>query len=172
VTNDRLHNKLNAYVDHKLSAKLMEEVPLHLRTCEDCRKELARIEKLVSILKEDAIPDVPPDLAARIVAHGRRQLSGRIAHPWRWLVPHIYTWDSMPGYVRAAAAVVLIVGLTVGTLLGLSVSHEGNDQNVTIATQESDPVAVFNLDYFSDTPSGSLTQVYAALSTPQTGVGR
>jgi hypothetical protein len=78
----------------------------------------------------------------------------------------------MPGYMRSAAAVVMIVGLTAGTLLGLSVSPEGNAQSVALVAQESDPVAVFNFDYFSDTPSGSLTQVYAALSAPENGGGR
>jgi anti-sigma factor RsiW len=172
VTCVRIRSRLSAYVDRELSAGLTEEITLHLRTCEDCRSELVRTQKLTSVLKEDVVPDVPAALAQRIVARGRQQLSGRIVHPRRWLVPHIHAWDFMPAYMRAAAVVVLIVGLTVGTLLGLSVSHQGNDQNVTTTTQESDPVAVLNLDYFSDTPTGSLPQVYAALSTAQNSGGK
>ena len=164
---ERIRKELGAYADRELPAQRRSAVAEHLRTCEGCSRELARIERLASLLREDSIPEVPAGLAERIIAHGQRQQKRRT----HYRLPQIVWWDSMPSYMRAAAVVVLMVGLSVGTLLGLNVARNENRPLTTVATPAPDPTASFHADYLSGSPTGSTANVYLTLAS-STGEGR
>jgi predicted anti-sigma-YlaC factor YlaD len=172
VTCEKIRKKLSAYVVRQLSDTEMSEIAHHLSHCSNCRAELQREERLVSILKTDKIPQLSPDLTTRILTQGRQRLEGKRVLSRRSFLPYLYVWESMPGYMRAAAAVILIFGLTAGTLLGLSVSSEEEQPAEMIATLDSDPASIYHLDYFSDVPNGSLPQAYQTLSSVPTEGGR
>ena len=149
-------------------AKQAAEFELHLRSCESCAQELDRLTQLASLLREEVVPVVSSSLAARIVLQGQQQLSGRK----RIHIPPVLWWDALPSYMRAAAVIVLMVGLSMGTLLGLSVSKKAQDQAAASIRPETDPALAIHLDYFTDSPSGSPAQAYLALATPSSGEGR
>jgi len=52
VENDRFTSRLSAFKDGELDENLREEVSLHLRGCEACRKELAELEQVDSLVRE------------------------------------------------------------------------------------------------------------------------
>jgi predicted anti-sigma-YlaC factor YlaD len=162
VTCDKIQARLSAYLDHELSSAVAETVAGHLRSCESCRLELARLERLAAALTADAIPDVPPYLAAGIVLRGRQQISQRRPSA----LSRVIRWDAMPVYMRAAAAVVLVVGLSLGTILGLAVSRRDSVQVTSLTPQDNSVATAIHLDYFTDSPKGSPVQAYLALATP------
>jgi anti-sigma factor RsiW len=168
VTCDRVRTRLGAYVDHELPAKQAAEFELHLRSCEACAQELDRLTQLASLLREDVVSVVSSSLAARIVLQGQQQLSGRK----RIHIPPVLWWDALPSYMRAAAVIVLMVGISMGTLLGMSVSKRAEGPVAVSITPDSDPALAIHLDYFTDSPSGSPAQAYLALATPPSGEGR
>jgi hypothetical protein len=69
--------------------------------------------------------------------------------------------------MRAAAAVVLVLGLALGILMGRGVwSGPGPTTPATAsANSASDPLAAYNVDYLADTPSGSLAESYLSLTS-------
>lgn len=162
MTCDRVRTRLSAYVDQELSAGLTKEVELHLPSCESCRHELARLQKLAFVLAANPLPPVPVDLAERIL---RQSQMPRTVHR-RIHIPRMVWWNTMPGYMRAAAVVVLMVGLTAGTFMGLSVSPRDNSPLAAIAVQDSALTSSLHLDIFSDSPSGSPAEAYLAMATP------
>ncbi len=58
MENDRFRSKLSAYKDGELDGSLREEVSLHLRNCEACRKELAEFEQVDSLVR--GLPKLEP----------------------------------------------------------------------------------------------------------------
>ena len=52
MENDRFRSKLSAYKDGELNANLSEKMSLHLRDCAACRKELAELERVDSLVKD------------------------------------------------------------------------------------------------------------------------
>jgi predicted anti-sigma-YlaC factor YlaD len=169
---DKVQKKLAAYVDRELPASITADIEQHLRRCGDCRVESDRLQRLTVVIREDTLPAAPSELAARIIALGQHHLAEQSGHRHRFPLPKIVWWETLPGYMRAAAALVLILGLTAGTLMGLSVNRSSEVAATPISSSASDPVSVLNLDYFSETPAGSLTQVYLSLSDPQASGGR
>jgi anti-sigma factor RsiW len=167
VTCDKIRNELDAFAGRELSEKRKAVVEEHLRSCEECRRELAKLERLAAILHADSIPEVPANLAARIAAHGKSQLAqSKRAH-----LPRIYWWDAMPALTRAAAVLVMLVGLGAGAWLGLKVAANSHAQIAVVASEEADIAASTHADYLSDSPSGSTANVYMALAN-STGGGR
>jgi anti-sigma factor RsiW len=172
VNCEQIRNRLNAYVDQEVTARESTEIALHLKSCANCRNEVESLHQLAFELRQHPIPSPSEALTTRIVAQGTQRLHAAKRRSLRWSLPHSLFWDSLPGSMRAAAAVMLIIGLAAGTWLGLSVSAEPEEQPALIAASSSNPTALYNLDYFSDTPDGSLSQIYSTLSTPQTDGGK
>ena len=55
---DRFRSKLSAFKDGELDGDLREQVSLHLRDCETCRKELAEFERVDSLVR--GVPKIEP----------------------------------------------------------------------------------------------------------------
>jgi anti-sigma factor RsiW len=58
VEKDRFRSKLSAYKDGELDGDLREQVSLHLRNCEACRKDLAEFEQVDSLVR--GMPKLEP----------------------------------------------------------------------------------------------------------------
>ncbi len=51
MENDEFKSRLSAYKDGELDGNLSEKVSLHLQNCVACRKELAELERVDSLVK-------------------------------------------------------------------------------------------------------------------------
>jgi anti-sigma factor RsiW len=168
VTCDKVQSRLSACIDGILPEKLETEIKHHLAHCPSCQAELERLIRLSAILRTAAVPDVPPFLADRIVAHGQQQLA-RETHGKRLVfLPQVNWLLELPGYMKAAAAVVLLVGLSAGVLLGLSYSKAPISKVAVVVEPETDPVSSVHPDFLSESPGGSPAQVYLALASSTT----
>jgi hypothetical protein len=161
-----VREKLDLYMTQGLVTPVREAVEAHLRTCYQCRQELAGLEQLATLLKHDvAIPPVPESLSYRIMATARQRLSARQSPetvPW-----NIYRWWSSFSFpMRAAGAATLAAGLLIGILMGQQTWQSVHSSNPPQAVQ-ADPFVVYELDYLTDAPGGSLTQSYLMLTGAQ-----
>jgi anti-sigma factor RsiW len=80
VESDEFRNKLSAYKDGELDGDLGEKISLHLRNCAACKKELAELERVDSLVA--AMPNLEPHeaFASRIIAGIS---TGEQDHPYR-----------------------------------------------------------------------------------------
>jgi len=75
---------------------------------------------------------------------------------------------SRPWAFKIAAAAVLVFGLAAGSYMGRSMSRTVTAQTAV----QADPLAVYNLDYLADAPSGSLADSYLTLVSATDEGGR
>jgi len=68
VENDGFRNELSAYKDGELDEDLSEEISLHLRNCAACRKELAELERVDSLIKDMPKLDLDDSFFLQIIA--------------------------------------------------------------------------------------------------------
>lgn len=167
---DHVRDQLNAYLDGELAPGAAETLTSHLRSCPACRRALERLRHLAGLLRQTPVPGVPEGFAERVLAHARRQVADRRPVPRTSGNPFGgWTAGSVPG--RAAAAAVLVLGLTAGTYLGEQAGRRAGGQDLLRIASPDDPVALYNLDHLSGTPSGSLTQAYLTLVSAPPGAG-
>lgn len=99
---------LSAYADGELSGDAVAASERHLSECERCRESLRRMRALVAaaaILPREVAP--PPEVWSALRARVVRG-AGRSSRPARW-------WHN--GWLAAAAAVILVAGTAVLTML-------------------------------------------------------
>ena len=102
LTCDAIQEVLTAYMSRELGDAPSLAVREHLRTCEDCRREAAAIQKALDTLK--AAAPAPPEGAVLSDAR-RKRLARAVMHPVQeWIVVH--------HRIIALAAAMLITGLT------------------------------------------------------------
>jgi len=154
---------------------MRERVEAHLSACADCRRHLARQEGLTSLLTSlPKPPAVPEGFGDRLVAAARERQAAHRPVPgslWRlrWLAPPGTATNlrSVPGLVavgrKAAQAAAIAGGLLIGILMGQQTWRSAHSSIAQQAAQP-DPVAVYQLDYLTDAPDGSLVQSYLALT--------
>ncbi len=68
MENDRFRSELSAYKDGELDGDLSEEISLHLRNCAACRKELAELERVDSLVKDMPRLDLDEAFFLQIIA--------------------------------------------------------------------------------------------------------
>ena len=152
--------RLDAYATGEVSARDRVRIEAHLATCESCRQALTNLERMGELLNRATVPLVPEGFADRVMTLARTRAASPVRADSLWNVAAWRQALSIP--VRAAAAVVLVLGLAMGILMG-----RGVWQSPTPATANSasDPLAAYNVDYLTDTPSGSLAESYLSLTS-------
>lgn len=141
MAGDGVRERLSAWLDGELSDAERLEVAAHLEVCEECRRELARLQRLDAALgRLDAA--VPPGLAERVL--DRLQPRRR------------YWWQSL------ALAASLLLGIVLGGTLARDF-YPYQDQAATNGTGE-----VLALEEFNDFPQGSLGAVMVSYQMDQT----
>jgi anti-sigma factor RsiW len=162
---EHVRKKLNAYMDAELPGGTAEKMAIHLEVCQDCSRVFSHLQNLTNVLEEVPTPEVPKGFADRVLAnaHGRstgvglKQYSGVSVFPW---------WSRrFLSAQRAAAAAVLIVGLAIGALMGRDtwqsqVPQSGGKSQIA----QVETVEMYNLDYLTDVPKGSLADAYLTLA--------
>ena len=158
-----VRSKLDRLSRRELTPRMRERVEAHLNVCAECRRSLARQERLVALLTTASEPPTVPDgFGERLMAAACQRQAGTQSVPrvlWR---PR---WQSAPASVgrKAAQAAALAGGLLIGVLMGQQTWRSAHS-SIPRQTIEPDPVAVYQLDYLTDAPGGSLAQSYLTLT--------
>lgn len=158
-----VQNKLDRLGGQELAPRMRQRIESHLIHCADCRRFLARQERLASLLTSlPEPPPVPEGFGDRLMTAAlqrqavRRPVPGSLWH-LRWLSPS----ESVGR--KAAQAAALAGGLLIGVLMGQQTWRSAHP-SVPQQAVEPDPVAVYQLDYLTDAPGGSLAQSYLTLT--------
>ena len=157
--------KLDAYLAGELPVGTSGSIDAHLRDCRACREALGRLQQVIGLLKQPQTPPVPEGFAERVMLAARQRQTARPAPILLW---NPLAWR-LSAPMRVAAAAILIVGLGLGILMGHG-AWRGPSPAKAVA--QADPLAIYNLDYLTDAPNGSLAQSYLALVSGQDGQGR
>lgn len=152
-----VRNILQAYVDGLVPSDIRHRCDEHLADCPHCRALVYRAQHVTDLLMHSELPAVTSGLAERILLHAEAKT--QLTPTWKW------GWEFF--WPRVATALTISIVVMVGILMGWDVGalHSTTSQS---ALPSSNPVVVYNLDYLSEAPRGSLTQAYLTLeSTPQ-----
>ena len=151
---------LNAYLDGELPERTRREVERHLAGCQACLLEFDGLRGLAPLLRNDEVPPVPVELSARILAEAafrqRRKEAGK-ASGWELRVFLFQPW-----LVRGATTAALIVGLTMGALMGWT-SYLRPDSSQWVKTNEDVARNMYAIDVLGAEPRGSLEAATLAL---------
>jgi anti-sigma factor RsiW len=78
VENDEFRSELSAYKDGELDGDLSEKISLHLRNCITCRKELAELERVDSLVKDMPKLELDESFFLKLVAGISTKEEGRL----------------------------------------------------------------------------------------------
>ena len=159
---DTVQKKLDRFARQELAPRLRESVEAHLRECEDCRRHLARQERLEAVLTSVSEPPaVPEGFGDRLMTAARQRQAARRPVPELRLLGQ--RWPSVPFGTRVAQTAVLAGGLLLGVIMGQQ-TWQSVHPATTKQTSQADPLAAYELDYLGDAPGGSLAQSYLMLT--------
>ena len=153
---ENVQQQLNRFTAGDLPVADQRAVQAHLDECAACRAKLAEFDVLAGVVASTPTPPIPSGFASRVMAAARQRQEAQPVAAWnllRW-------WRLTSGPMHAAAAAVLIIGLSVGMVMGLT---SGPLAAQAETTAEVDPVDVYQIDYLAEAPSGSLADSYLTL---------
>ena len=162
---EEMLKRLTAFSSGELATDVHQAMRAHLAECAACRAALARVDAFAGILAGARTPPLPPGLASRVMAAARRRQAAEVSAGWnprRW-------WGLTSAPMHAAAAVVLVIGLTVGVVLG---SRSALSAGQAPAVAQVDPLETYSLDDLVDAPEGSLADSYLVLVSARNEGGR
>lgn len=157
---DEVQKLLEPYALGQLAPEERRPVDLHLAGCEDCRSSKARLESLVRLLRRETLPAPPEGMPERVLDRARQRLRPTVVEPWR---PSLLRWwpaASVP--LRAAAVLLLGLGLLAGGFMGRDVGVRGESHG-DARRARAHAAAEYHLDCLSEAPSGSLAGAYLRL---------
>ena len=153
---DNVLKQLQVFASGKLPTEVHQAVQAHLADCAACRAALGRVDSLAGILSAARTPPVPSGFTARVLATARQRQEAERIGAWsllRW-------WRLTSAPMHAAAAAVLVMGLTVGLTMGWTTAPSAPR---TSAAAGGDPLGTYRLDYLGDAPEESLAGTYLTL---------
>ena len=162
---ENVQEQLNRFVAGDLPVADRQAVQAHLAECAACRAKLAELDTLAGVVAGMPTPPLPSKFASRVMAAARKRQEAQPVAAWHLL----HWWRLASAPMHAAAAAVLIVGLTVGVVLGWT-SAPSAARAETAA--QVDPVDVYQIDYLGEAPSGSLADSYLTLVSATDEGGR
>jgi len=157
-----IREKLDLYAAGELSPSAVEQMESHLQGCPACRKELAKLRKLETLLRTAATPPVPEGFAARVLTKAKERPPATVAaRPLaRRVAPLSWEW------IGASAA--LAVGLMIGVFMGNATWRAAGPPPVA-AVQPIDLLAVSSFEHLVEPGGDSLAQAYLQLTSGPDG---
>ncbi len=147
--------KLDRYIQGDLSKRDSNEIKRHLSKCRDCSDALYRLRKLEGVFKDTPIPPVPEGFTDCLMQRARRrQDSQKLPEP---TVIRLWEWFGKADLRKAAVAAAVIIGLSIGLLMGLQTSQQSYKTQVVAS---STLVDAYHFDYLTEAPENSLSGVY------------
>jgi len=143
--------RLGAYLDEELPREKLLDFESHLKRCTSCRAVLEDLRGLGPILQAIEAPNPPSDMVSRIVSEARNLKVARVRQkindadrgstmPWVWAY-------------RGATAVVVILGLTMGSFMSWNTLQGGR---TLWPDREISGEPAYALDALGDVYQGSL----------------
>lgn len=148
--------QLGAFSSGELPTEVYWTVQAHLAGCAACRAALGRVDSVAGVLSAARTPPVPSGFTARVLAAARRRQEAQRIGAWsllRW-------WRLTSAPMHAAAAAVLVMGLTVGLTMGWTTAPSAGRM---APAAWDDPFEAYQLDSLSEAPRGSLAGSYLTL---------
>ena len=146
-----IQKKLSAYQDRELEPKLQEQVRSHLLSCQSCREQYEKLERVWKTL--GGVEEIHPD------PWFYRQVVGKIKEPReRGLLPGLQ-WVFQMSRAPAIASIILIIGLVAGSYLGSILAR------CDLFPFQSNPVSdsqgvLTSMRAFDPAPPGTLAEGY------------
>lgn len=156
--------KLDRYIQGDLPEPMSKKVERHLHKCRDCADTLSRINKLAGLFEDTSLPPVPEGFSERLMHLARqRQYLQQTSAP---AVIRLWEWFDRTGLKKSVAAAGVIIGLSVGLLMGLQTSRQSQQkQTVNQIADASGLIDTFRFDYLTEAPENSLSRVYVQMIT-------
>ena len=157
-----VQEKLNLYAAGELLPSVVEQMESHLQGCPACRKELAKLGQLETLLHAATTPPVPEGFAVRVLAQAKERASATVAS--RPLVRRgaLLSWERLGRWTGAATA------LAVSLMLGVFMGH-ATWQPPVATSQPVDPLAASSFEYLVEPGGDSLAQAYLQLTSGPDG---
>jgi len=159
-----VRKKLDRWRSQELTLHLRALLEAHLHECADCRRHLARQDRLATLLRGvSEPPTVPASFADRLMADAREQQVMARSVPaslerLRWL--------HLSGSVgtHAVQTITCTVGLLIGILLAQQTWQAVHRVDSRLARRPN-PDAVQEVDYLMGVRGDSLAESYIALTS-------
>ena len=150
--------KLDRYLQGDLSERDSNEIKRHLSKCRDCSDVLYRLRKLEGVFKDTPIPPVPEGFTDCLMQRARRrQDSQKSPEP---TVIRLWEWFGRADLKKTAVAAAVIIGLSIGLLMGVQTSRQSYKTQVAVSSVLVD---AYHLDYLTEAPGNSLSRVYTQM---------
>ncbi|OHB74832.1 MAG: hypothetical protein A2Z25_09625 [Planctomycetes bacterium RBG_16_55_9] len=154
--------KLDRYIQGHLPEPMSKKVERHVHKCSNCADALSRLKKLERLFEDTSLPPVPEGFSERLMHLARqRQYLQQTSGP---AVIRLWEWFDRTGLKKSAAAAGVIIGLSVGLLMGLQTSRQSRQkQTVNQMADGSGLMDTFRFDYLTEAPENSLSRVYVQM---------
>ena len=162
---ENVQQQLNRFAAGDLPVADRQTVQAHLAECAACRAKLAEFDAVAGVVASTPTPPIPSGFTSRVMAAARQRQEAQPVAAWnllRW-------WRLTSAPMHAAAAAILIVGLSVGVVLGWTFAPSAARAETAA---QVDPVDVYQIDYLGEAPSGSLADSYLTLVSATNEGGR
>lgn len=155
---------LAAYHSGALPPESFRAMQVHIAECPVCRTALTEADALAGILFEAETPPVPSNLAERVLMSARQRHALELTANWN---PRAW-WRLTSPAMHFAAAAMLLVGLSVGLLMGWTAAgtiHRAPGR------APGDPFDIYRFDHVSEASGQSLAGNYLMLAAGTDGKG-
>ena len=159
-----VRNQLDRLIGQELAPRTRERVEAHLSVCPECRRHLAEEKQLLSLLRSlPQPPEVPAGFGDRLMEAARGRQAAHRPAPGTVGRRAWSRWSSALSVRNAVQALAIAGGLLIGVLLGQQTWRSAH-RPIVPPGAEANPLAVYELDYLTDAPGGSLAQSFLSLT--------
>jgi len=148
-----IQKRLSAYQDGELKPKDQERVAKHLRDCQACQAESARLERVWQAL--EGLPEIHPD------PDFYGQVIKKINEPYERRPLTGFQWVSQIFSASLAGCTLLIAGVLIGSFLGnFLAGSEIFPFQPTLPGKAPEAVEIVSFRAFDPVPPGTLGDGY------------
>ena len=149
----KVQKKLSAYQDGELKPQEQNEVSTHLLSCQSCREQYEKVERVWQALGE--LKEICPDpwFYPQLIKRIKEPREGRSIPRLQW------AFRLLPA--PAIASIFLVVGLLVGTYLGNILAR--SDFFPLQTSPSSQEITLTSLQVFDPVPPGTLADGYLGM---------
>jgi len=162
-----VQEKLNLYAAGELLPSVGAQIESHLQACPACRKELARLRRLETLLRAATTPPLPEGFAARVLAETKERAPATVAARALARRGALLSWERPGQWMGAATA--LAVGLVLGVFMGHATWQATVLQPRAAATRPVGLLAASSFEYLVEPGGDSLAQAYLQLTSGPDG---
>ena len=149
--------KLSAYQDGELKPLEQEELGRHLLSCQPCREEYEKLERVWQTLGklEEIRPDpwFYPQLVRKLKEPRKRGLLPTLQHVFRFIG------------APAIASIILVIGLAAGSYLGSNLARRDLFPSQSIPVSDSQSGFFASMRVFDPAPPGTFAEGYLRMAS-------